>query len=299
MFSKILGIFMSVIIFFGNILGMDTTDMKYAIYEDYSYGTHERNTMDLYIPKNKSKVGLLLCIHGGAWISGSKEMYSGYLQSLADKYDVACASINYRYIDENTDINDIMDDIQLAVECIKKLGEENHVKITKLLATGYSAGGHLSLLYCYSRADSSSIKPVAVISDSGPTDLTDENFYYNEELNCNSAIGSKEYIAQILSFACGQNFTYETRDTAKDALKKVSPVYYVDSDTVPTVINHGVKDDIVPFSNAYVLFNTLSANNVTCKINIFPNSGHGLDRDWSQKNTQEDLFASFIKEYLK
>lgn len=46
------------------------------VFTNLRYGTAERNVFDLYIPFHKEKhdsVGVMLFIHGGAWMGGEKE----------------------------------------------------------------------------------------------------------------------------------------------------------------------------------------------------------------------------------
>lgn len=292
MFTKIISFLLSIVTFLAGLFGIEIPKAENYVYRDLAYGTHERHTLDLYIPKNKSEVGLVLFIHGGAWIGGDKDGYRDTLKSITEEYGYACAAVNYRYICETVDLNDIMDDIELAVKCIKEKGTENGVNISKMLLTGGSAGGHLSLLYGYSRSGTSAIPPAAVVSDCGPTDLTDDNYYIG------NALGDEEYVAKILSWACGQTFTYETRAEATEALKKVSPLYYATAETVPTVINHGMKDNIVPFTNAQALDKKLTELGVAHEFNIYPNSGHGLSEDPENMQIAKELLYEYMATYI-
>ena len=292
MFDKIIAFFMSIIMAIMSFLGLGSKVNTYE-YRDFAYGPHTRNTLDLNIPKeNDGEIGLVLFIHGGAWIAGDKDSYEKGVETAASQYGYAGASINYRYLSEEVDMFDILDDIDAALKCIKEKGQEHGVNINKVLLTGDSAGAHLSLLYAYSRADKAPITPAAVVSNSGPTDLTDENFYKN------NAMGDEEFVAQLFSYACGQKFTYAERAKAKLALAAVSPITYVNKNTVPTVINHGMKDSIVPYSNAVTLDGLLTLFGVTHYFNSYPNSDHDLGSDEANKDKANDLLFEYIATYL-
>lgn len=296
MWEKIVAFFMSIIAFFTGLFGIEN---KEYVFKNLSYGDHERQVMDLYLPeKNDGEVGLILFIHGGAWIAGDKDGYKKALKTACNDLGYAAAAINYRYLSENVSLHDIADDIDLALKKIKEKGSEKGININKVLLTGSSAGAHLSMFYAYSRKDTAPIAPAAVVSNCGPTDLSDDNYYYNSDLGMNSELGAFEDIAMLFSYACGQKFTYETRAEAKEALLKVSPIYYVNSGTVPTVINHGQKDTIVPFSNAVALEGKLKANGVPYDFNAYPNSGHGLDKDKDNAKIADDLLYEYIFTYL-
>ena len=291
MFNRIISVIMSAFLSFFNwigvMLGMENTYK----FENVSYGTHERHTLNLYIPADKESVGLVLMIHGGAWIGGDKADYAGEVERVLGM-GYAVASVNYRYISDDVDLIDVTDDIQLAVAKIKELSEKRGIEINKMVLTGVSAGGHLAMLYAYSRDDVSAIKPVAVLNYCGPTDLSDDAYYFD------NGLGDGEYVAQVLSWACGYKHTFATREEAKEALWNVSPLKYVDENTVPTVINHGVKDNIVPFSNAVSLRDKFDTLGVTYVFNAYPNSGHGLNEDAENTDKSYELYSEYLETYL-
>ena len=170
MFEKITAFFMSIIAFFLGLFGISyngnpvtPAGENYTQYINLSYGSGERQKLDLCIPNDASgDLGLVLFIHGGAWIAGDKGSYKNGVKSASETYGFAGASINYRYISDEIDFNDILDDIDAALACIKAKGAELGVNINKVLLTGDSAGGHLSLLYAYSRAGTAPIAPNAL-----------------------------------------------------------------------------------------------------------------------------------------
>lgn len=51
----------------------------------YVTGGHERQKLDLYLPKAENKLPLIIWIHGGAWLEGSKENPRP-IQYLSDGY---------------------------------------------------------------------------------------------------------------------------------------------------------------------------------------------------------------------
>lgn len=297
MLEKIIAFFMAIINFFMGLFGLgevggQTFDCQ--TFFDMSYGTHERQVVDLCVPNGASgDLGLVLFIHGGAWIAGDKESYESGMNYGASNLGIATASVNYRYISEDVDLLDVLDDIDAALAKIKAKGAEVGVNINRVLLTGDSAGGHLSLLYAYARKKTAPIAPVAVVSNSGPTDLYDDNFYHN------NAIGDEATISDLMSKACGQRFTYETRESAKQALYSVSPIAYVSADCVPTVINHGTADTIVPFSNAQTLDALLTQYGVEHVLNVYQGADHDLGKDEDAKDRANELLFGYIDRFLK
>ncbi len=295
MWERIVAFFMSIIAFFAGLFGIDMgqgSDSDY-VYKNLAYGSHERQVMDLYLPEeNDGEVGLMLIIHGGAWIAGNKDEYKAALKTACNDLGFAAAAINYRYISETVDIHDIIDDIGASLGKIKETAAEKGIAINKVLLTGSSAGAHLAMLYAYSQKESAPITPAAVVSNCGPTDLSDENFFINNDL------GDEEFVSLLFSYACGQKFTYAERATAVEALRAVSPLYYVDENAVPTVINHGEKDTIVPYSNATAIVEKFKQYGVDYDFNSYPNSGHELGKDEENIDIADDLLYEYLMTYL-
>lgn len=263
-----------------------------------AYGTHERNLVDFYLPKDaKGDTGMILFIHGGGWVAGSKDSYKNDLINWAEK-GYACAAMSYRYVSDEYDINDIMDDITACLTAVKAFGYQKGVNINKVLLTGASAGGHLSQLYAYSRADEAPVKPVAVVSLCGPVDLSNPELIYGTANN-GSALGTPEFICGLLSDCCSLEFKPGEEAKAKAALVDVSPVKYISKNSVPTVICHGQCDTVVPYSDAVTLDRMLTKYGVRHDLVSFPHSNHGLESDPDCTQRMNELFEQYAEDYLK
>ena len=198
-------------------LYISETDGSY-LHTNVSYGKDERHYLDIAVPKaDIVPEGMMLYIHGGGWIGGYKEVYSDYLIKDAERGYVA-AAINYRYADgKSVTCEDILDDIELALMCIKNTCKEYGIDINKVMLSGGSAGGHLSLMFAYTRGETSPIKPVAVASYAGPTNLNDENFYSTEYV---------EDIKKMISKISGVDLKNKNLNECAEKLDLSSPLFY-------------------------------------------------------------------------
>ena len=257
---------------------------NYEFNEDISYGEYqERNLLDIAFPKNKKETSLIVYIHGGAWVSGSKDKFvKHFIKQYKDEY--AYAAINYRYASEEYHCKDILDDIQSSMVKIKELSNEKGYHINKVAFFGHSAGGHLSLLYAYKMKNVCPFEIGFVSSLAGPTDLTDKNYLASPVL--------KDSYYTLASYMTGIDISESNFEENKEALLECSPISYIDK-ACPTIICHGDKDDVVPYSNALTLKDKLEASNKTYEFFTYSNSGHGLEND----KTTEDLYQKTFKEY--
>ncbi|MBP9988668.1 MAG: alpha/beta hydrolase, partial [Ruminococcus sp.] len=258
----------------------------------YTAERNKRQTYDLVFPKKASgNLGLVLCIHGGAWNTGSKDSYTKNIMRVSEEKGVAAACINYRYLSDEINFNDILDDITSALTAIKAKGAEYGVNFDKMLLTGGSAGGHLSLLYAYSRKDEAPIKPACVVETCGPT-----NFEEMLKRSATNRMG-QEYTLMLISQGIGCKADMNNIDEIRDALKAVSPITYVDENTVPTIFGHGDIDDVVPYQNSLELKEKLDKFGVENTFISFPNTNHECDNKESMSKVMQ-LFFESIDKYL-
>ena len=268
-----------------------TETKDYYSYINVSYGTHERHYLDLVIPKGDGvPSGMILYVHGGGWHAGDKEIYTDTLKSNADRGYIS-AALNYRYADgKNATCEEILDDIDAALTTVKTICSEKGITVDKVMLTGGSAGGHLSLMHAYARANSAPITPVAVVSYSGPTDLADPNFFTTQY---------EEDVRKMISKVSRTDIVKNSVEYHKEELLIASPISYVNENTVPTVICHGTVDDVVPYSNAVTLLELLTDHGVECELITFDDSGHGLEADPEASQYSDKRFWEMAEKYLR
>ncbi len=295
MISKITAIITAIMAILSNFMAL--TPAKQVFYSDVAYGTHERQVMDIVFPAsdgalNYQSVGAVLYIHGGGWISGDKSSYTKKAKSTAENYGVISASINYRYASNDIHASDILDDIDKALAKIKSMAEIRGMTCDKVMLVGASAGAHLAMLYAYSRYSTAPVKPVAVTSYSGPTDLMNDDFIFNNSL------GSAEFMLKLLKFLSNDNLNASNYYRSKK-LKAVSPISYVSSKCVPTLLVHGTKDTVVPVTQSREFYALLKKNGVVCSYAELPEATHSLGTDPYYLEQSNKIFSKYVETYLK
>ena len=149
------------------------------------YTPNDRNMYDLYIPKyserrKKEINGVILWIHGGAWIEGTKEG-NDLLCQFYSQVGYISATLGYtllvpgKYSEFN--IYRMIDEITACIKAIKQelISRGFEGDKLRLAIGGYSAGAHLTLLYSY--LISQNIIPLKFIIDiAGPIGLNMKYF---------------------------------------------------------------------------------------------------------------------------
>lgn len=270
------------------------TENKYTLLEDVAYGSHERHTVDIFIPENViNKSGIILYIHGGGWTMGDKTVHHSDAKHFCNLGYIT-ASMNYRYVNDEIDIYDELDDITSALKTIKAMLAEYGFNVDKMIVSGGSAGGHLSLMYAYTRKNEAPVVPVAACAYCPPVDLANPD-------SLKGISGEfEEWKNGILSFCSGVEINKEKflDNTQQEALRKISPEMYVTPDCVPTAVFQGKLDDLVPFDQIVRFIGILDEAGVKNELLIYENSGHAQDKDPEKVTESKEIIKKYSELYL-
>ena len=167
------------------------------------YKKNDRNIYDLYIPqyaldrKNETN-GIILWIHGGAWIEGTKDGMDIFCK-LYSQQGYISATVGYTLLNSKDKVFNIfkmLDEITACIKAIKKylIGLGFVGNKLKLAIGGYSAGGHLALLYSYLIKKVDIIPIQFIINYVGPIGLHGKYYY---KLKSNNDTDTLENIEKV------------------------------------------------------------------------------------------------------
>ena len=284
---------------------------------DLPYGKGERNVYDLYLPAKRRSDALMLFIHGGSWMSGSKED----MEWAAHRYvqeGYVTATINYSRLGndkaaidghpEAPSIASMIAEIQMAVQAIKEKCEELDCPLTQMAVGGYSAGGHLAMLYASRHATTSPLPIRFQISWVGPSDFAflfptragrmEQIWSGNDE----ESIAKRKEYSQMMYCLTGDTALLDTAYSAalEDSLKRVaSPLHNIVAETPPAVLAYGAKDGLVSARHGEAMSQALSAMGIENRLYVFPNSGHELGFDAEYADSVQHTIKDYCKRYFK
>ena len=141
---------------------------------------------ELRVPSGKGPHPLAIVIHGGCWVT--KFADARYMYPLAEALRAngfATWTISYRRADEvGGGWPGTFLDVRAATEQVRPLASHYHLDLSRVIATGHSAGAHLALWLASQRKlpDSSGVKAgrkslriAGVVAIDGPGDLAPAN----------------------------------------------------------------------------------------------------------------------------
>jgi len=258
---------------------LPTPDTTKSVFADLAYGSDECQKLDILLPSALEDIDealpFFLLIHGGSWTGGDKEDFY-FIQETLNLYGYAAVTINYRLLDEGITYLEMLDDIDEAIDYVKKVAPAYQLKTNKMGMMGSSAGAHLALLYSLKCGNVSSIPISLLVSLVGPADFTDPAYYQN------SSLASTDYKLDLISSLLGATVTLDMveNEAYPDALYDASPITHVKEGAPATLLAYGGKDTLVPYTNGERLRDALAAIDASkVRLVIFPNSGHELNKD--------------------
>lgn len=126
-----------------------------------SYGPDVRNQLDLWLAKSDKPAALVVYIHGGGFVNGSKDGASPEMIAGCLAAGVSYMSINYRYR-TTAPIQDIMRDCARSIQFVRYKAKEYNIDPKRVASYGGSAGAGTSLWLAFhdDLADPASPDPV-------------------------------------------------------------------------------------------------------------------------------------------
>lgn len=227
----------------------------------YSNQGGQAEHLDLYLPRGTAPATgwpVILALPGGGWrwvrrsdlgVAVSKFTEHGYAVAVAD-YAFATSTPGSRVWPRN------FDDVQRAVQWLRRQSGRFHLDPTRIAAWGESAGGHLAALLGTAARPSARVQ--AVIDFYGPSDLT---ALYDDSSR------SRPYV---------QTFLGGRPDQVPDRYRDASPVSWVSPDDPPFLIYQGKADPVVPYTQSESLAAALTEAGVPNHVAIFPGAKHGF-----------------------
>lgn len=238
---------------------------SYMVQPNITYLTANNfeNRVDVYRPRNATAPApVLIYIHGGGWVAGSKE--GAFLQTLP-YLEMGWAVVNVQYRLARISLAPAaVEDCRCALRWVIRNAKDYNFDINRIVVTGHSAGGHLSLT-------TGMLPPEAGLDRQCPG---------SEELKV-AAIVNWYGITDVVDLLDGPNMkTYAvawlgSMTNREDVARRVSPLQYVRKGLPPILTIHGDADPTVPYSHAVQLHKALDNAGVPNKLHTVKNGKHG------------------------
>lgn len=238
--------------------------------------------LDVYVPRSPGPHPTVLHIHGGGWVGGSRE--TAFLRALPYlEMGLAVVNVSYR-LGRVSPAPAAVEDCLCALRWIIRNAKEYSFDVTRIVTTGYSAGGHLALttgmIPAWAGLDrqcpgAEPLRVAAIVNWYGVTDVAD----LLEGPNL------REYAVGWLGAGLDRI----------DIAKRVSPLMYVRKDLPPILTIHGDADPTVPYTHATRLHGALQQAGAASDLVTIPKGLHGNFPGPDQLRAIDAVRAFFAK----
>ena len=243
-------------------------DITYLVADNYE------SKLDVIGPRPGSAPRpVLLYIHGGGWVGGSKDrMYLHFIPYL--QMGMAVVNVGYR-LGNVALAPAAVEDARCALRWVYNNADAYALDVSKIVVSGHSAGGHLSLTTGTLPADAGlDGRCPTRVPNPGPADGAFPEMPV-------AAIVNWFGITDVGDLVRGRNAkSYAmawmgAQTDWQEISARVSPINYVRKGLPPILTIHGDADPIVPYEHATSLHKALARKGVVESLHTIPGGGHG------------------------
>ena len=231
--------------------------------------------MHLFLPDTsvfKGNRPTIVYFHGGSWSEGKPDWFFETAKEYA-KQGWAATAVEYRIKGrQGTYPFEAVKDAKSAIRWLRENSEKYKIDPNKIVATGNSAGGHLSIAISLvdnwnEKTDNISINPEpnVVIVNSAVYDLTSN---------------SNRWITEY--------------DENKDLVKEISPNSLIKETATRFLLIHGEKDNNCPYDTADYFYKKMKSLGNGVELHSIKEGSHWI---WYDENSAE--VSKITREYIE
>lgn len=250
---------------------------------------------DVYREPDDVRRAVIVFIHGGALICGSRAMFCSDQIAMYLGAGYAVVSIDYRLAPE-TKIAPIIEDVRDALAWVRTRGQNLlNIDPDRMAVVGGSAGGYLTLMAGFITER----PPRVLVSFYGYGDIVGDWYSKPDPFYCRSPVISeakarscvgREVVSEgnpdprrTFYLYCRQNGLWPTEVGGHDPVTERAwfdgycPIKNVSAKYPPTLLLHGDKDTDVPHEQSVMMAERLAQVGVEHELVTIPGGGHAFD----------------------
>lgn len=258
-----------------------TLGNHYLIFPDVQYGYENNYSLKLDVWKRNdatTPAPTVIYIHGGGWIFGDR---TGATPMFLPYLEMGWNVVNVEYRMASVSLAPAaVEDTRCALRWVIRNAKQYNIDVNRIVLTGHSAGGHLSLI--------TGMLPEGSALDNECTG--DEKLRVAAIINW---YGISD-VGDLLQGPNQKNYALMWMGSQADApsiAKRVSPITYVRADLPPILSIHGDADPVVPYEQSVRLHKALTAAGAPNELVTIKGGAHGQFTDAQTEFAYEKLHA--------
>ncbi|MEO7300431.1 MAG: alpha/beta hydrolase [Verrucomicrobiota bacterium] len=282
------------IVFWNALVSQAQTNLHFTRTEDVIYGRKFGTalTLDVFRPDKQNGYGIILVVSGG-WFSAHEVISPPALQGFIDRGYTVFAVVHGSQ--PKFTIPEIIQDMHRSVRFIRFNAKKYGVDPQHIGVTGGSAGGHLSLILGTQGGPGDPKAKDAIDRESSAVQCVACFFPPTDFLNYGAPDEDSVGVGTLKDFKVAFGPRVDDPTERKKLGREISPIYFVTSNTPPTLILHGDADKLVPIQQAESFLKRAEEAGVKTKLIVKKGEGHGW-KDWVADFA---LFGDWFDEHLR
>jgi len=225
----------------------ERTRSRQPDHADIAYGTHERNVIDLYLAKSDTSTPLVIFIHGGGFVAGSKGSVSGSMVDRCNQAGISVAAINYRFVSTDP-FPAPFDDAARAVQFLRFHAKDYNLDSTRFACTGGSAGAGISLYLAFhdDLAQPDSEDPIArqltrlTCAEVNAAQVSYDIFWWQSI----GLPGAEKHSSFAKMYAISDDRPLDS-SAVRDMMRQTAPINHLTADDPPVMLVYSVPNEPV------------------------------------------------------
>jgi acetyl esterase/lipase len=216
---------------------------------------------------------VMLFFHGGSWYQGKPSWTFGACQRYA-RLGFVTIAVEYRVYDrQGTSPLECISDAKSAIRWVRKHSAELGADPEKIIACGYSAGGHLAAC-------------------AAMLDILDEP---EEDLSVRSRPDALVFFYSCFDPTLDRWFVKQVQDRVVP--EEVSPTHKVSTGLPPALVLHGTEDRNCPFWTAEEFCRSMGRAGNICRLHSLEGAGHIFTMEKEYREEAYRVVEEFLAEH--
>lgn len=236
--------------------------------------------LDLYVPEGAERPPVVLYLHGGAWVLGSRKDHQQRLQRLSSA-GLAVASIEYRLAHEAA-FPAQREDVAAAIDTLRRVGAQWGLDVGSVGLWGASAGAHLAALIALTLSESSDVDVFALAGLFGRYDLTEAGLISVPDPDLRPpdeiirAVWPPALFGRPASPMKVRALLADVDEAHLDeaALRAISPVAHLDHGDFPVLLLHGTSDAVTHHAHSERFARAATSSGRSAELMLVDGANH-------------------------
>ncbi len=234
--------------------------------------------MAIFLPKDRARLAerrpAILLIHGGGWAAyrgGDWRQWDPGVFAIHARYFARRGAVgvvfDYRNHEnksaESASLFDQLADCRSAIRFLRAHAADYGIDPGRIAAMGYSAGGHLAAALG------------TIDAFDNPGDDTTVSGLANATIPCNAIMDltDPKWSANVPEQPCAWEQVPLTRE---ERAKRISPLFNVTAKSAPSLVMHGLSDNVVAPEHSMKFHQAMRAAGARCELLTLPTAKHAF-----------------------